>query len=83
MLRCRPHPQSGTVTADPSACEIELWYFSHAGLLHWSSKIPRRYYPRPDTWEVLTMEVTNSHSPYCHVLELLYTDNLWYEVEQL
>ena len=47
--------------------------------------MPRRYYPRQDTWEVSTMAVTNSHSPYCHVLELLYTDNLpyMYEVEQL
>ena len=34
----------------------------------------RRYYPRQDTWEVFTMAVTNSHSPYCRVLELLYTD---------
>ena len=45
--------------------------------------MPRQYYPRPDTWEVFTMAVTNSHCPYCHVLELLYTDNLRYEVEQL
>ena len=45
--------------------------------------MPRRYYPGLDTWEVFTMAVTNSHSPYCHVLELKYTDNLRYEVEQL
>ena len=45
--------------------------------------MPRRYYPRPDTWEVFTMAVANSHSPYCHVLELLYTDILQNECEQL
>ena len=43
----------------------------------------RRYYPRQKTWEVFTMAVTNSHSPYGHVLELLYTYNLRYEVQQL
>ena len=45
--------------------------------------MPRQYYPRQETLEVFTMAVTNSHSPYCHVLELFYTDNLRYEVEQL
>ena len=40
--------------------------------------MPRWFYPRQDAWEVFTMAVTNS-SPYCHVLELLYTDNLQYE----
>ena len=45
--------------------------------------MPRRYYPRQDILEVFTMAVTNSHSSNCHVLELLYADNLRYEVEQL
>ena len=44
--------------------------------------MPRLFYPRPDTWEVFTMAVTVIVM-YCHVLELLYTDNRQYEVEQL
>ena len=46
--------------------EIESCHFSHAGLLHRSSKMPRGYYTRQETLEVFIMAATNS------VLTLMY-----------
>ena len=79
MLRCRPQPQSGTVTGDTSV--YVKWNCGNLAMLDYYTGAAN--YPRQDTWEVFTMAVTNSHSPYCRVLELLYTDDLRHEVEQL
>ena len=72
VLRCRPHPQSGTVTGDTSVCvkwncDILAMLDYYTGAAKCQGGIIQ---------DQIHGRVTNSHSPYCHVLELLYTDNL-------